>query len=161
MITLIAAVAKNGVIGNGNAIPWHLPEDFKHFSSTTKGHIVIMGRKTWESLPPKFRPLPGRTNVVISQSDRDDEGALNFDCWASAYVYTKELAERDNQQIFVIGGAKIYDLVMRLGRADRLLISEVDMEPEGDTFFPEIGPEWVVSSRDQRDGFAIVEYVRA
>jgi dihydrofolate reductase len=160
MITLIAAVARNGVIGNGNAIPWHLPEDFKHFSATTKGHVVIMGRKTWDSLPARFRPLPDRYNIVVSRSGEGFDGA-DFANTLNEAIDTAILIdayEGADYEIFIIGGASIYEQAME--RADRLIISEVDMEPEGDTFFPAIGEEWNVHNRDERVGFTIVDYRR-
>lgn len=158
LITLIAAVAKNGVIGLNNTIPWHLPEDFKHFSATTRGHAVIMGSKTFWSLPEAFRPLPKRTNIVLTKTG----GAGT--AYGATWVHTFEDAVREareihgQEEVYVIGGATIYE--QTIGKADRLVISEVDMEPEGDTFFPVIGPEWTVSDRDEREGFAIVTYVR-
>jgi dihydrofolate reductase len=159
MITLIAAVAKNGVIGNENAIPWHLPEDFKHFSATTREHVVIMGSKTWDSLPEKFRPLPKRINVVLSSQDRTFEGAMRFTNLDAALHYAEDRSKAlEVREFFVIGGASLY--AATIARADKLIISEVDMEPEGDTFFPKIGPEWVVSDRDEREGFTITTYKR-
>jgi dihydrofolate reductase len=160
VITLIAAVARNGVIGNKNTIPWHLPEDFKHFSATTKGHVVVMGRKTWESLPARFRPLPDRYNIVVTRSDEGFEGADVANSLNEA-IDTAILIDgfEGDFEIFIIGGASIYEQAM--DRADRLIISEVDMEPEGDTFFPRIGEEWVVQNRDKREGFEILDYRRA
>lgn len=158
MITLIAAVAKNGVIGNGNAIPWHLPEDFKHFSATTRGHAVIMGSKTFWSLPDAFRPLPKRTNIVLTRAGGSGSayGATWVHTFDEAVKEAREIHGQD--EVYVIGGAAIY--AHTIAQADRLIISEVDLEPEGDTFFPEIGPEWEVSNRDQREGFVIVTYIR-
>lgn len=157
MITLIAAVAKNGVIGNGNVIPWHLPEDFKHFSQTTRDHAVIMGRATWDSLPEKFRPLPKRTNIVVSRSPSHTMSSSYWtDSIDDAIAMAREIHGQDD--IFIIGGASIYE--QTIAKADKLILSEVDLEPEGDTFFPEIGPEWVVSNRDSREGFNIVTYLR-
>jgi dihydrofolate reductase len=160
MITLIAAVAKNGVIGQGNSIPWHLPEDFKHFSATTRGHAVIMGSRTWLSLPQAFRPLPKRHNIIVTSNEtvRKHTWGENSEC-ASSIEEALEIASRHSDEIFIIGGASIYEQTISL--ADRLVISEVDMEPEGDTHFPNIGPEWTVSSRDSREGFDIVEFRRA
>lgn len=128
-LTLIAAVARNGVIGNNNALPWHLPEDMKRFKALTAGHAVIMGRKTWESLPPKFRPLPGRQNIVITR-DRGyaAQGAT------VAHSIEQAMAAVDRTQAFVIGGAEIYALALR--HADRLELTEIDADFEGDARFP-------------------------
>lgn len=153
MITLIAAVARNGVIGQGNTIPWHLPEDFKHFSRTTKGHVVLMGSKTWDSLPARFRPLPDRVNIVISRGRSDSgEGAI----WCPDIDTALSTARNHDKEIFVIGGASIYE--QTIGIADRLLISYVDLEPDGDTYFPPIDPNWGIISETQYEGFKLVEY---
>lgn len=172
MITLIAAVAKNGVIGNGNTIPWHLPEDFKHFKETTEGHTVIMGSKTWFSLPTKFRPLPNRFNIVVSR-DRHSHNAVDGDAVTWVDSIERALAFRIyrgvpgpdtaaelpmGSETFIIGGASLYEQTIEL--ADRLIISHVDLEPEGDTYFPSIGEEWKIVSELEKDGFKVVEYQR-
>jgi dihydrofolate reductase len=158
MITLIAAVAQNGVIGNQNTIPWRVPADFKHFSATTTGHAVIMGRSTLDSLPPAFRPLPKRTNIVLTRTVGC--AAENGVHWVSdideAIRVAREIHGQD--EIFIIGGASVYE--QTIDRADRLLISEIPMEPEGDTFFPRIGPEWAIEEKTPMDGFTLVNYRR-
>lgn len=169
MITIIAAVANNRVIGRGNTIPWHIPEDLKHFSDVTKGQVVIMGSKTWDSLPDKFRPLPNRTNIVITSQKRDEDGAI----WCLSIedaLHTGKTAamlpsllsgnpDVPNSEIFIIGGASIYEQCMVY--ADRLLISEVDLDvPDGDTFFPVIGDEWMIRSSVDKGKFILVEYLR-
>ncbi|HPR07562.1 MAG TPA: dihydrofolate reductase [Denitromonas sp.] len=128
-IVLIAAVASNGAIGKDNALPWRLKADLAHFKAATLGHPIVMGRKTWESLG---RPLPGRTNIVISR-DRNyaAPGALVVNSLAAAVA-----ACADHEQLFVIGGAQIYALALPL--ADRLLLTEVDASIEGDAFFPTV-----------------------
>jgi dihydrofolate reductase len=129
-IIIIAAVAKNRVIGRDNQLLWHIPEDMAHFKALTAGHTVLMGRKTWESLPPRFRPLPGRRNIVISrQADYRAPGAE----LAGTLTDGLALAEHD-PCIFVIGGGEIYQQAMTL--ADRLELTEVDLEPAGDAWFP-------------------------
>lgn len=131
-IVIIAAVARNRVIGRDNQLIWNIPEDMAHFKALTAGHTVLMGRKTWESLPPRFRPLPGRRNIVISrQADYDAPGAE----LATSLEAGIALANAD-ETIFVIGGAEIYRQAMDL--ADHLEITEVDLSPEGDSWFPEI-----------------------
>ncbi|MDP2109045.1 MAG: dihydrofolate reductase, partial [Rhodocyclaceae bacterium] len=111
-LTLVAAVAKNGVIGDSNALPWHLPEDLKHFKQLTSGHAVIMGRKTWESLPLRFRPLPGRLNIVLTRDPRYvAEGAM------VVHTLQEALKVGAGGTAFIIGGAELYAHALPL--ADR------------------------------------------
>jgi dihydrofolate reductase len=127
-VTLVAAVAENGVIGRDNALPWRLPDDLKRFRALTTGHTVVMGRRTWDSIG---RPLPGRTNVVVSRdSARRVEGARVVGSLDEALSGLPDGAE-----VFVIGGAEIYRLA--LPRADRLVITEVRASFEGDVYLPE------------------------
>jgi dihydrofolate reductase len=131
-IVIIAAVAENRVIGRDNQLIWNIPADMAHFKALTQGQTVLMGRKTWESLPPRFRPLPGRRNIVISrQKDFSAPGAE----LANSLEAGLRLAASD-PQVFIIGGAEIYQQAMAL--ADRLEITEVALNPEGDSWFPEI-----------------------
>ena len=144
IISLIAAVAKNLTIGRNNDLPWKLPDDMKFFMNTTKGHYVIMGRKNYESLHEKFRPLPHRTNIVVTrQQDFDAPGCIITHNIKDAI----ELARKGNEsEAFVIGGAEIYKL--SLADADRLYLTEIDAEVEGDTFFPKFDKsQWKESSR--------------
>lgn len=141
-IVLIAAVARNRVIGKDNTLLWHLPEDLAHFKALTAGHAVLMGRKTWESLPPRFRPLPGRRNLVITrQSAYAAPGA------ETASSLEEAIAQATDQSVlFVIGGADIYAQALPL--ADRLELTEVDLAPEGDAWFPALpAGEWQEASR--------------
>lgn len=138
-IVIIAAVAKNRVIGKDNQLLWSIPEDMAHFKALTAGHPVIMGRKTWESLPPQFRPLPGRRNIVISrQKDYPTTGAELADSLENALktASTVTVGSQGPAVVFIIGGEQIYRQAMAL--ADRLEITEVDLEPDGDAWFPEI-----------------------
>jgi dihydrofolate reductase len=130
-LVLLAAVAKNGVIGINNRLPWHLPEDLKHFKALTTGHAVILGRKTWDSLPEKFRPLPQRQNIVLTR----DAGFVAQGAQV-ANSLDAALGLVTGGTAFVIGGAEIYRLT--LPRAQRLELTELDDAFEGDTFFPEI-----------------------
>jgi dihydrofolate reductase len=141
MITLIAAVARNGVIGKDNALPWHLPEDLKHFKQLTTGHTVIMGRKTWESLPERFRPLPGRLNVVVTRNaDYSAAGATVANSLEDAVKVgiggTTPIVGAGGTALFVIGGAELYAHALPLAR--RLELTEIDAEVAGDAYFPEI-----------------------
>lgn len=126
-VVLIAAVARNGVIGRDNALPWRLKADLAHFKATTVGHPVLMGRKTWESLG---RPLPGRRNLVVT---RDESYTAN-----GAEVFASldaALAATGGGKVFVIGGAEIYRQLLE--RADALVLTEVAAEVDGDAFFPD------------------------
>ena len=152
-IVIIAAVARNRVIGKDNTLIWNIPEDMAHFKALTSGHAVIMGRKTWESLPPRFRPLPGRRNIVISrQAGYAAPGAELADSLDGAL----RLAATE-PTAFIIGGAQIYEQAMSV--ADRLEITEVDLEPEGDAWFPVIDAGcWQETARAAGQGYAFVTY---
>jgi len=152
-VVIIAAVAKNRVIGKDNQLIWNIPEDMAHFKALTAGHTVIMGRKTWESLPPRFRPLPGRRNIVVSRQDNyAAPGAEVTDSLENSL----KLASTD-PTVFIIGGEQIYGQAMAL--ADRLEITEVDLEPEGDAWFPEISTAiWKPAARSEGSGYAFVSY---
>jgi dihydrofolate reductase len=141
LISLIAAVADNGVIGKDNTLIWKLPGDMKFFRETTMGHCVITGRKNYESIPLKFRPLPGRTNLVITRNTEfQAPGAFLFSSLEAALDFARL---RDEKECFVIGGGEIYRLAFPL--AHRLYITHVKGNPEGDTFFPPFLPEeWEV-----------------
>jgi dihydrofolate reductase len=131
-IVLIAAVARNGVIGRDNALLWHLPEDMKHFRRVTAGHAVVMGRKTWDSLPARFRPLPGRRNLVLTrQAGWHAAGAEAMTTLPDAL---QALAGQD--RVFVIGGAQVYAEAMPI--ADELLLTELHRDYEGDATFPSL-----------------------
>jgi dihydrofolate reductase len=141
-LTVIAAVAGNGVIGLGNRLPWHLPADLKHFRALTMGHTVIMGRKTWESLPDKFRPLPGRRNVVVTRN-----GAYRTEGATVVTSLPAALAAATGEEAFVIGGAELYATSLPL--ADCLQLTEIDAAFDGDTHFPAIDPlKWRQTARE-------------
>lgn len=155
MVTLVAAVAKNGCIGKGGELPWRIPEDTKRFKDLTTGSIVVMGRKTWESIPEKFRPLPNRHNVVVTRQEGYalPDGVDRFNSLDAALdVFV-------TNTVMVIGGAEIY--AQAIGRADTLQITHVNRDVEGDTFFPPIDPAvWKESWREDHDGFSFVTYTR-
>jgi dihydrofolate reductase len=130
LVTLVAAVARDGAIGRDNALLWHIPEDMARFKALTAGKPVVMGRRTWDSLPAKFRPLPGRRNLVVSRSLRELPGAEVFPSLDEALAACAGAAE-----VCVIGGSDIYALA--LPRADRLALTEVDVVcPDADRHFP-------------------------
>lgn len=156
---LIFARAANGVIGKDNALPWHLPEDMAHFKRTTLGHPVIMGRKTWDSLPPKFRPLPGRANIVVTRDAQwKAEGAQRAGSLQEAVALCPP-----GSDAWVIGGAQIYAAALPL--ADTAAVTEIARNFVGDAFAPSFGPEWKPTAREDHTAanglpFAFVTYTR-
>ena len=141
-VNMIYARAANGVIGKNNTIPWHLPEDMAHFKKTTMGWPVIMGRKTWDSLPPRFRPLPGRSNVVVTrQAQWAAQGALV----ATSLPDALTLCET-SEQVWVIGGAQIYQQAEPF--AQRIEVTEIAQDFEGDAFAPKLSREWTEAARE-------------
>jgi dihydrofolate reductase len=160
-VALVAAVARSGVIGRDGTIPWRIPEDVAFFKELTTGHPVVMGRRTWESIPDRFRPLPERRNVVVTRNPEwSAEGAER----AGSVEEALRLVD-GAEQVYVVGGAEIY--ATALPYADELVLTEIDGEFEGDRFFP----DWERDDfeevwRDPRvaaDGtrFAFVTYRRA
>jgi len=156
---LIFARAANGVIGKDNALPWHLPEDMAHFKRTTLGYPVIMGRKTWDSLPPKFRPLPGRPNIVVTRDAHwQAEGAIRAHSLEAAMAVCPA-----GSDAWVIGGAEIYAAALPL--ADTAVVTEIAQDFDGDAFAPAFGPSWREISREHHTGangmpFAFVTYTQ-
>jgi dihydrofolate reductase len=131
VVSLIVAVSENGVIGRDGGLPWHLPRDLRHFKSTTMGHHLIIGRRTWDEVG---KPLPGRTMVVITRSRRfEAEGAIVVHSLEDAL----EVAGNDDE-VFVGGGAHVYRMALERDLVDRLYITRVHVEVEGDTILPEI-----------------------
>jgi dihydrofolate reductase len=134
-VVLVAAVACGGVIGRDGTLPWHLPDDMTHFREVTIGHPVLMGRKTWESLPDRFRPLPGRRNVVVTRNpDWHADGAERAGSLEEALSLVAG-AER----VAVIGGGELFAAALPL--ADEVQLTEIALDVEGDTFFPPLDPE--------------------
>ena len=144
-LVLVVAVSLNGVIGRDGGLPWHLPEDLKHFRRNTVGHAIIMGRKTWDSIG---RPLPRRRNIVVTrQLGLALEGCEVVHSLAEAL----QLAHTEDSEPRVIGGASLYREALPC--ATRLLITEVQQEVDGDTFFPHWNPEeWVETERQEGEG---------
>jgi dihydrofolate reductase len=140
---LIYAQSRNGVIGRGGVLPWHLPEDLAHFRRTTLGAPVIMGRRTWESLPPRFRPLPGRKNVVITRDAQWQAAGAH----RAASLDEAIAACADAETAWITGGAEIFKLAMP--RADLAVITEIGADYDGDTFAPELGPGWHEVARER------------
>jgi dihydrofolate reductase len=139
---LIYARARNGTIGKDGQMPWHLPEDLAHFKRVTLGQPVIMGRKTWDSLPARFRPLPGRVNIVITrQADWQAEGALR-----AASIEDAIRLCGDAPDAWIMGGAEIYRQVEPL--ASTAVVTEIDADFEGDAFAPTLTPAWQETARE-------------
>ncbi len=160
VLALIAACARYRVIGIDNRMPWHLPEDMKFFRETTRGKPVIMGRKTWESLPDAFRPLPGRANIVVSRNAAyPADGATVVGSLPDALT-----AAGDADIVFVMGGAELYRQALPI--ADRLYLTEIDADFAGDAFFPELTTDdWREAQRNPQVAasgltFAFVTYER-
>lgn len=155
-LSLIAAVSKNNCIGKNGELPWHIPEDMKHFKAVTKDKVVLMGRKTWESIPEKFRPLPKRKNVIITRKE-DYRAPEDVDVFHSV---KEALDSYKDQNIICIGGGEIYSLCMK--DADRLYMTHIDKQVDAcDTFFPHIDTEiWKETEREDHDGFSFVTYER-
>jgi dihydrofolate reductase len=162
-VGLIWAQARGGVIGARGRLPWHLPEDLQLFRELTTGTTVVMGRRTWESLPERFRPLPGRRNVVLT-TDR----SWTADGAERAGGVAEVLARDEAGDLWVIGGGRVYAAF--LPHAERVVVTDVDACVDGDTWAPELGPEWARASRTPETGwsasatglgYAVSEYARA
>ena len=160
-LTIIVARARNGVIGRDNALPWHLPEDLRQFKRTTTGHAVLMGRRTHESIG---RPLPGRRNLVVSRTP--GYASPGVEVFTSLPDALRACAA--DPEVFVIGGAQLYDAVLPL--ADRAIVTEIDLDADGDARFPALDaapwrPHWRQASREEAVSsgglrYAIVQYAR-
>jgi dihydrofolate reductase len=151
---LVWAQTSTGVIGKAGDMPWHLPEDMSHFSRLTTGHPVIMGRKTWESFPDKYRPLPDRTNIVITRQAawRDTPGAEGAVAVASlddALLESQFVA--GHETVWIIGGGEIF--AQSLDLADVAVVTTIDTNAEGDTFAPELGYDWTASASLPANGW--------
>ena len=165
---LIYARAANGVIGKDNQLPWHLAEDMAHFKQLTQGCPVVMGRKTWDSLPARFRPLPGRRNIVTTrQSDWSQNGVQR----ASSLPEALQMCEQqggdgdggDGGTVWIMGGAQIYAQALPL--AGRVEVTEIAQDFDGDAFAPVLGAEWQQAARESHVGagglpFSFVRYLR-
>ena len=156
---LIYARARNGVIGRDGGLPWHLPEDLAHFKRTTLGCPVLMGRKTWDSLPPRFRPLPGRANLVVTrQPGWHENGAKPFPSLESALQFCEQ-----HEDVWVIGGAQLY--AQALPFAHSAVVTEIEADFDGDAHAPTLGPDWREARRERLVsasglGLSFVTYTR-
>jgi dihydrofolate reductase len=157
-IGMVWAQSSTGVIGRGGGMPWHLPEDLVHFSRLTKGHPVIMGRKTWESFPDKYRPLPGRTNIVITRQEGwggtpGADGAIAVKSLDDALLESQFAP--GHETVWIIGGGDIF--TQSLDLADVAVVTTIDTAEEGDTFAPELGYDWTAGASLPSDGWLTAE----
>jgi len=165
-VSLIAAVADNGVIGKDNDLVWSLPDDMSFFKASTSGRHVIMGRRNYESIPHKFRPLPGRPNVVISRNEEYDAGDAAL---ATSLEAALDIARKAGEtEAFIIGGGQIYSLALEAGLIDTMFITHVHGDPNGDALFPKFDREkWTLRVLDDHPSddrhefsFTICQYDR-
>lgn len=156
-ICAIAAMTRDGrVIGNNGSIPWYIPEDFEHFKKVTTGHPVIMGQRTWDSLPNKARPLPERTNIVLTLDSKPLAGAIVVNNIPNALSEAKK--SKGAEEIFIIGGGSIYKQF--LPYVEKLYLTLVEKKYDGDTLFPEFEPDFKLISEEKHDGFSFCEFKR-
>jgi dihydrofolate reductase len=164
-ISIIVAVSENNVIGKNNNLPWHLPADLKYFKDKTMGHCVVMGRKNFDSIPDQFRPLSGRTNIVVTrQKDFHPDHVLVVHSIEDAIQLAKEKGETE---CFIIGGGEIFSQSVHL--CDRILLTRIHQTIEGDVFFPELKKDdWkevsrqnIASDEKNKYNFSFITYERA
>ncbi len=149
---IIAAMDEEKAIGKDGEIPWHYSEDLKHFKEKTTGHSVLMGRKTYESLPEDFRPLPGRENIILTRSDPNlDESVEIVNSLVEAYQ------EAENDKLFIAGGASVYE--QTLSDADKMVLTHIPGTHDGDTFFPDWNKDnWELTSQKEVEGLLFEEF---
>jgi dihydrofolate reductase len=165
-VALIVAMDLERGIGKNNDLMWHLPADMLFFRQTTLGHVVVMGRKNYESIPEKYRPLPERENVVLTRNtDYQAEDCLVFNSLESCLNHYKN---EENKTVFIIGGGEIYKMALELNCIDEMYISHINKAYSADTFFPEFDlKEWKVQTvltheKDDRNeaSFSVFKYVK-
>ena len=153
MVSLIVAKSKNNVIGNKGRIPWYIPNDLKRFKELTTNNVVIMGRKTFESLPKEYRPLPNRVNIILS----NDKSYNKNCCIVCDNLKTAIKKAGNNKKIFIIGGGEVYKEGLKY--ADRVYVTEVDGEFEGDTYSPKLNSHWKEVNREEKEGYRFIDLV--
>lgn len=156
---IIVAVAANGIIGSGERkIPWHIPEDFKHFKRTTMGHTLIMGRNTFLSLG---KPLPGRKFLVISR-EPFDSGYPDIPVFSTPEEALAACEQMKLEQVFIAGGGELYRYALEKGLVDEMIISHIQFEAEGDVPFPAfVAADWQIVQEEKYEQFTVVYYKRA
>ncbi|WP_414837609.1 dihydrofolate reductase [Candidatus Nanosalina sp. VS9-1] len=153
---IIVAFDEERAIGKDGEIPWHYSSDMKHFREKTTGNTVLMGRKTYESLPEDFRPLPDRKNIVLTRSEFDADESVSV---ANSLDEAYSIAEDQEGDLFIAGGSSIYR--QTLDDADRAIITRIPGKHDGDTFFPELGEDWIKSSEREEKGLQFQEFTRS
>lgn len=160
-VALIVAMGENREIGKDNDLLWHIPRDMRFFKETTQGHIVVMGRKNWDSIPLKYRPLSDRRNIVLTRNANfSAEGAEVF--YQLDDVFSKLSQEENTPICFIIGGAQVYDIALQSGKVEEMYISHVQASFDADTFFPDVDlTEWnqevvLEQEKDEKNPFAFV-----
>ena len=142
-LSLIVAIGKHREIGKNNDLLWHLPRDMQFFKETTLGHIVVMGRKNWESIPERFRPLKGRENIILTRNK-------SFKAEGAKIIHEFEdlkniISDNDGRKCFIIGGAQVYDIALKSGLVNEMFVTEVDETFDADTYFPFVNEDgWEV-----------------
>ena len=143
-VSLIVAVSKNGIIGKDNDLIWHLPKDMKFFKDTTRNHHVLMGRKNFESIPHKFRPLRNRVNIIVTRNkDYKAKDCIIATSIESAIDYSKSNKE---DEVFIIGGGEIYKQSIQKNLVDKIYLTRVHADFDGDTFFETPSSNWIIKS---------------
>lgn len=158
MNTILVAVDESWAIGYKGNIPWHNSEDLKLFKKTTTGHTIIMGRKTWDSLP--IRPLPNRDNYVVSKTIKGNKYFEVFPSLEEALLTyeSRALGFKKEEECFIIGGAKLYEYALANNLVDRILLSRIPGSHEADAYFPALGKEWLGVKIKQYDTFSLWEF---
>ena len=147
IVSLIVAVSENGVIGKNNDLIWHLPNDMRYFKEKTLGHHVIMGRKNFESIPHKFRPLKGRVNIIVT---RQKEYIANECIVVNSLKEALTIAKSNgDQEPFIIGGGEIYKLALEENLVDKIYLTRIHTDFEGDTFFPKLSTDWYIETQEK------------
>ena len=153
MVNLIVAKSENNVIGNKGRIPWYIPNDLKRFKEITTNNVVIMGRKTFESLPEEYRPLPNRINIILSK-----DKSFKTNCCMVFNDLKKAIRKAgSDKEIFIIGGGEIYKESLKY--ADKVYMTEVNGEFEGDTYFPKLNRYWKEVNREEKEGYRFIDYM--
>ncbi|WP_285725768.1 dihydrofolate reductase [Psychromicrobium xiongbiense] len=150
-VGMIWAQTESGVVGKDGGMPWHVPEDMRHFSSLTTGHPVVMGRRTWESFPAKYRPLPGRQNLVVTRTPGWEAGGAIV-C-SSLQEALRQAQTLDAGLVWVVGGGAVYGQAVAEGLADFALITTLESDTDGDTHAPELGPEFTLVGTSPETGW--------
>lgn len=155
-VGMIWAQTSAGVIGRDGDMPWHLPEDFAHFRAQTRSCTVIMGRRTWDSLPRSAQPLPGRRNIVVTGDEGRRPGIVAAGAeTTSSLTSALELASHGQpEKIWILGGGRIYEETVRRGLADIAMVTMIDLDAEGDTYAPQLPPQqWELCAADPDEGW--------